>query len=128
MQVSHDFCGLDIDWVFMVKCAHLVAGDVVRTIFGGNGTAANLVMNNIGLLDFVASYSGYSLNAPDTDRMMEYVVNTYINNFADFGLVKPTVDGTEVDLRGVFKSPYWERKLIDATYNTARKDETFTML
>lgn len=76
-----------------------------------------LLFNNIGLLDFVASYAGYNLNQPAIDVKLDYILNSMWTNLTDI-----------VDFNGTinvfnWKFPRYKRGLID-NYRNAIFDKT----
>ena len=78
-----------------------------------------LLFNNIGLLDFVASYAGYNLNQPSTDIQLDFILNSVHSNLKDI-----------VDFNGTmnifkWKFPRWERALIDSFKNAIETRTTW---
>lgn len=76
-----------------------------------------LLFNNIGLLDFVASYAGYNLNQPAIDVKLDYILNSMWTNLTDV-----------VDFNGTinvfnWKFPRYKRGLLD-NYRNAIYDKT----
>jgi hypothetical protein len=105
-----------------------ILGDVAG-LFTGSGTTANLIMNNIGLLDFVASYSGYNINSPETERIQDYITNIGMNNLIEWGLAKESSSGVEfnfLNFKDIIKSPAINRLYLDKTRDIATKYNTFS--
>ena len=78
-----------------------------------------LLFNNVGLLDFIASYAGYNMNQPQIDMQIDYLRDTMYNELTDI-----------VDFNGSmeikdWKFPRWERMMIDAFMNTVESLSTF---
>lgn len=70
-----------------------------------------LIFNNIGLIDFIASYAGYNLNQPSIDVQMDFILNSMWNNLSDVVKFNGTIN--------VFKweFPRYSRSLRDNFMN-----------
>lgn len=70
-----------------------------------------LIFNNIGLIDFIASYAGYNLNQPSIDVQMDFILNSMWNNLSDVVKFNGTIN--------VFKweFPRYSRSLRDNCMN-----------
>ena len=84
----------------------------------GAMTASRLLFNNIGLIDFCASYCGYNLNSPEQDTAMTLLMSMWANRISD-NLESPLTG------YGHFKSPKWNRTLSDAFYDAVTRLFTF---
>ena len=78
-----------------------------------------LLFNNVGLLDFIASYAGYNMNQPQIDMQIDYLRDTMYNELTDI-----------VDFNGSmeikdWKFPRWDRMMTDAFMNTVESRSTF---
>jgi len=94
--------------------AGLVTGTL--TEFSAMKRAVALTLNNIGLIDFVASYSGYNLNTADSDIKLSYVYNTFKNRLKDI---------VELDNPWSLYSPVFSRKVTDSYSNLVAQSQTF---
>lgn len=83
--------------------------------FIGGNKDLKLLFNNIGLIDFVASYSGWNLNSPQTENMLDTFISFYKNRQSDL----ITIDST-----GRWRFPLWERKINDAINDRVYKIQT----
>ena len=81
----------------------------LMTQFGTTLTASRLLFNNVGLIDFVASFCGANLNQPTYMTGWTVIYNMMKNRSADI------ISYTEND---GWKFPQWEKHLNDA-YNDA---------
>lgn len=92
--------------------------------------AATLIFNNIGLLDFCASYCGYNLNTPQGEHISAYLWNMYLNrirNNIDWGELWNNLK--EDGVWGLLNSknfPGLTKKHIDIYNNTIHKLTTFS--
>lgn len=78
-----------------------------------------LLFNNIGLLDFTASFTGYNLNQPDIGAKFDYAIDVLKNTLDDRLSIK-FIDG-----RIKINSPYYERMVADTYLNVVNKFGTF---
>ena len=81
----------------------------------GTAKAARLLFNNIGLLDFCASYCGFNLNSPELDTVLVMLQDMWINRVSD-QLELPSLLGVQK-----WRSPKWNRELSDAYYSAVFK-------
>ena len=75
-----------------------------------------LLFNNIGLMDFVASYAGYNLNSPSTEVQVQFMTNFLKNRVENQITIKD----------GGWFFPAFERGLIDDYMNTVQKANSLT--
>jgi hypothetical protein len=83
--------------------------------FGMTITASRLLFNNVGLIDFVASFCGANLNQPTYMSGWTVILNMMRNRS------KEMIDYNEHD---GWKFPQWEKQLNDAYHDAVTKLNT----
>lgn len=88
-----------------------------------NTQQLQLLFNNTGLLDFVASYAGYNMNTPDTDTAIDLVFDfmkeSIKNNFKDIVDFNGTINFKE------WKFARWNRMIMDSFRNAVASRTSF---
>lgn len=88
-----------------------------------NTQQLQLLFNNTGLLDFVASYAGYNMNSPNIDTaidlVFDYMANAISNNFKDIVDFNGTINIKE------WKFARWDRMINDAFRNAVASRTSF---
>ena len=87
----------------------------------GTRTAARLLFNNIGLMDFCGAYCGFNLNAPETHTIMTMIIDMYINRISDVVEIPGIIEVEK------WQSPQLTRWLSDAMYNTVSRSNRLSI-
>ena len=113
VTLSNEFLGIDGDWTQIWGAI----GDGLKSVLW-TPKAAKLLFNNIGLIDFCASYCGFSLNSPEQDTMFSLLQDMWITRTSDI-LETPWTTGTQR-----FRSPMLNREMLDIMSNVVYRAQS----
>lgn len=80
--------------------------------------AAKLLFNNIGLIDFVASFTGYNLNQPSYSDSWSLFSNLIKNRSKEFSIQY---------INDKWTMPYYHKGLVDSTHTAISNTYSFTI-